>query len=180
VGDRVIVATELPIDEIRRAFIDCCHPEPKDNFIKRWLQKRRWLTRKVWKTDLFPVSTRSRRFPKHVFFYGPPESYVYMVHEQRHQREVILGVANYDLKTDIVWYAPRPLRHHNVLWIMGDYGVSSSDLAECKQGFMTNHGRFLTRSLALILAQRNGQLPRNADGTFKHVHARHLFSEDLW
>ena len=44
----------------------------------------------------------------------------------------------------------------------------------CHQGFIDNHGNFLTREEAFVLASKVGQRQRKTGG------GKMLFSEDLW
>jgi len=45
-----------------------------------------------------------------------------------------------------------------------------------QQGFLLSDGTFTNRVRAMSVARRSGQVPRSG-GT---IHARELFSEDLW
>jgi hypothetical protein len=70
----------------------------------------------------------------------------------------------------VVFFAPRPARHGDVLWLLGD------DLAiyAYDQGFKTSEGRYVQRREARRIAETAGQLLPSA---IKHVE---LFSEDVW
>lgn len=61
-------------------------------------------------------------------------------------------------------------RHARLLDLAGDLAPGYRVTQE-RQGFLTSHGRFLSRDAALGVAKAAGQI--RAD-------ARHLISEDLW
>jgi len=63
------------------------------------------------------------------------------------------------------------MRHNISIKAMVNDGL---DARECEQGFIDNHGNFLTREEAFILATKTGQKQRSTGG------GDVLFSEDLW
>lgn len=69
---------------------------------------------------------------------------------------------------------PRPARHGDVIALANDF-VHEDVLRKAEQGFLTSKGRFVSRGLALHLAEVAGQLkgPRKSG-------ARILTSEDVW
>ena len=88
-------------------------------------------------------------------------------------KEIIVAVATKTLD-GTVWVATKPKRHHDVLRLMCNAGLSIEECATGKQGFLTNYGRFLSRLQALPVALRAKQ----TDG-FAYDGGR-LYSEDLW
>ena len=68
----------------------------------------------------------------------------------------------------------RPARHLDVIHYMTSLGLSPSVIAQSQQGFTTDTGRFVTRSRALKIARRAGQLKAAP------THPDELFSEDVW
>lgn len=111
---------------------------------------------------------------------------------------------------DVVWYAPRPYRHHHVLQTLEYFDATSGSKVKAHQGFLTNHGNFVNRYRGMYRAVLMGQLThgnttfmdqiRMADKKFHvddpklsgivHLEDRDpngylmlstpLFSEDLW
>lgn len=78
------------------------------------------------------------------------------------------------LSNGVIHTLPKPLRHHDILNYMKGHGVSLEDRLLAKKGFVTNHGKFVTRHAAVRIAEEAGQLIRK----FSQTHG--LFSEDLW
>ena len=98
--------------------------------------------------------------------------------------------------SDNVWSAPRPCRHHHVIWLY-TYGTVDQptehsieirrtlERADVDQGFKTSTGRFVDRIEAKLIAVAAGQY-RNSESS----HAKNctglgyqgdeLFSEDVW
>lgn len=72
----------------------------------------------------------------------------------------------------IIYYLPRPNRHHHVIRMIG--GISGPDT----QGFYDFRGNFLDRKQAYIRAIATGQLKR--DPSPLKYQGDELFSEDLW
>jgi len=72
----------------------------------------------------------------------------------------------------IVCSVPRPGRHHNVIREMARAGVPIPITGE--QGFLTSDGLFVSRRLAMGIAEDAGQLIRDTRGSDQ------LFSEDVW
>jgi hypothetical protein len=76
----------------------------------------------------------------------------------------------------ITYSLPRPNRHHNVIWdIVEKTGVKTVDSRNDDQGFLDNHGNYLTRRQALRVARAAGQLKPDAQ-----IRCGLLFSEDVW
>ena len=73
-------------------------------------------------------------------------------------------------KDGTIWCVLKPGRHHHCIAFMAEHGANKQ---EHRQGFLTNHYRFIGREEAHALAQQNGQATNPA-------HGYHLFSEDLW
>jgi hypothetical protein len=71
---------------------------------------------------------------------------------------------------DVVYSAPRPGRHHDVMREMRERDVDAS----IRQGFMTSLGRFVDREEALGIATRAGQIASKTNPAWM------LFSEDMW
>lgn len=70
---------------------------------------------------------------------------------------------------DLTLSLPRPCRHHHVIQhYVAETGKTGSGL---RQGFITNHGRFVDRSEAARLAFAAGQIAKPKP---------QLYSEDLW
>lgn len=69
---------------------------------------------------------------------------------------------------------PRPARHHDVIAQMTRDGCTSDYIARCEQGFTTDTIPFVRRAPAKRIAEKGGQL------IGEPIHARELFSEDLW
>lgn len=71
-----------------------------------------------------------------------------------------------------LWWLPPPRRHHDLI---GEIAATKHRHAICgdSQGFITEGGVFLSRSAALRLVRKTGQLLREPRG-------RVLTSEDLW
>lgn len=66
---------------------------------------------------------------------------------------------------------PAPNRHHHVIHRIRPTG-------KVEEGFMDDHGNFISRKLAFILAKANGQLNRKPGA--EHYQGDELFSEDIW
>jgi len=77
------------------------------------------------------------------------------------------------IKYDGVPYAlPKPARHHHVIKAVSEFVGEANWPVDQEQGFMTDRGRFVNRSLAMRIALQARQLsmaPRPW-----------LASEDLW
>ena len=65
-------------------------------------------------------------------------------------------------------------RHHNCFHIASMIPKTDPDKIDRSQGFLTSHDRYVSRSAAMLIARREGQLidPTNMSDT--------LFSEDLY
>lgn len=76
---------------------------------------------------------------------------------------------------ELVLSVPRPGRHHSIFKVIDDLGLTISKLPKiARQGFVTSHGRFVSRSLALAIAERAGQV------AVKNGNPKELYSEDVW
>lgn len=74
-----------------------------------------------------------------------------------------------------IFSLPRPARHGNIVWWMGDeYGYEDGEYGPEYQGFVTSAGRYVDRVEALKIAQAAGQIIE------KHGNRNKLFSEDCW
>ena len=73
-----------------------------------------------------------------------------------------------------IFSLPRPNRHHNIIRHMRTLGKSIDDIANSRQGFLTNESVFVGRVEALKIAQDAGQLLSNPGAP------PNLFSEDVW
>lgn len=66
----------------------------------------------------------------------------------------------------------RPARHHDILQQLDKrLGIIGGDY----QGFLTDQGEFVSRDIALTIAEEAGQVVAG-----KTVHRDQLFSEDVW
>jgi hypothetical protein len=86
-----------------------------------------------------------------------------------------------------VWTLPQPARHHIILQAIAMSYWDPDKQEPCQvrdeiQGFITNEGKFVTRTDAFKLALEAGQLKHiNKDVLELKKHtAGMLFSEDLW
>lgn len=71
---------------------------------------------------------------------------------------------------------PPPARHHTILNFMATImEIDARQVAPSNQGFLSNKGRFLNRTEAFYIAQREGQIIKKTGGN-----APALYSEDLW
>lgn len=69
---------------------------------------------------------------------------------------------------------PAPKRHHHVL--QSDWFI---ECGESVQGFLTDSGHFVDRTLGMVIAREAGQLIRDETDPKKYQGPL-LFSEDLW
>lgn len=99
--------------------------------------------------------------------------------------ERITGVALLFGKTaPFVVAEDAPKRHHDVIAKARDLGLSVAAIAQAEQGFWTSEGRFVSRRVAMSIAQDAGQLRREevrGGLTLERVYAGpELYSEDVW
>lgn len=115
---------------------------------------------------------RSFRWPRH-HFYGGPEKWFkeYFKPTSIHQERIELVAMKHP--NGNVYAVERPGRHSHILQMLYEQGVPSANGQE-DQGFVTNHGRYVNRQEAVIIASSRGQLIR------KTSPVNQLFSEDLW
>ncbi len=73
---------------------------------------------------------------------------------------------------DQVYSLPPPARHHTVIQMMAELGMGPETMGD--QGFVTDSGRFVSRSEAAIIATQADQL------ILKSFPTDLLFSEDVW
>lgn len=75
-----------------------------------------------------------------------------------------------------IFWARRPARHHDVIRAMTALNAYIGQNAQNRhtQGFLTQHGRFVTRTEAAAIARAAGQVRTRTD-VFNA-----LFSEDVW
>lgn len=78
----------------------------------------------------------------------------------RKNNNIILGVRHFD----------NIMRHLMMIFNGSSYWL------DCEQGFIDNHGTFLTRSEAFIIANENNQIIR----TLGSEHTGELYSENLY
>jgi len=118
------------------------------------------------------LNLRSYRWPRH-HFYGGPEKWFkeYFKPTSNHQERIELVAIK--LPNGNVYAVERPGRHPHILHMLHEQGVPSF-LGQEEQGFVTNHGRYVNRQEAVIIASSQGQLIR------KTSPVNQLFSEDLW
>jgi hypothetical protein len=74
----------------------------------------------------------------------------------------------------LVFSAPKPARHDDLLRLMAECGADKVTARASVPGFMTSDGHFLGRRQAKIVARNAGQLLERASGLDE------LFSEDVW
>lgn len=67
-----------------------------------------------------------------------------------------------------------PNRHHHIIWYIVEV-TGEDSIEENLQGFINNHGRFLNRKSAKLVAERAGQILDNEAPILSE-----LFSENLW
>lgn len=72
------------------------------------------------------------------------------------------------------WSLEPPARHHDVMRSMWEAGIQ--DPGKGEQGFLTEHGEFVGRREAAIIARNAGQI----GGRKRTDPQDQLFSEDLW
>lgn len=158
--------------------------------LRSWLEKKQIVARRIQSYTHYPVKSTSLKYPDEVFFYGTlleyarafPKRYEFQsgVAKSQIAPEKIVGVANYDHFSGLVWLGLAPLRHHHLFQYMDEYGVDWVRIWYAEQGFMTSFGRWVDRVEGLRVAKHAKQLKLNPDGSQKHAHNTHLFSEDLW
>lgn len=72
---------------------------------------------------------------------------------------------------------PPPARHHTILNFMATVmNIEVIDVHPVNQGFLTSQGRFVNRTEAFYIADRNRQIRHKSGNQDKPV----LYSEDLW
>lgn len=77
-----------------------------------------------------------------------------------------------------VWSVPAPGRHHNVIWVLRDFGYSLGRISYGEEGFVTDDDRFVTRAEALAIARANGQLIEEHRALAEKL--GELYSEFVW
>lgn len=77
-------------------------------------------------------------------------------------------------KARLIYTMERPARHGTILQAVGRAGIQLPKRGTT-QGFLTNTGDFVSRQLAYIIAEAEGQIIRNPP-----VSVGELFSEDIW
>lgn len=81
------------------------------------------------------------------------------------------------MKRGMIFTLPPPARHHTILAVLNEEFDILQD-GSTEQGFITDHGEFVRRKPALMIAQHAGQLKRSQEpGSYQ---GPELFSEDLW
>ena len=92
----------------------------------------------------------------------------YRCYERRPTKVVAAAIVH----GEKVYTLPKPNRHHNIIKHIADKEGSYRP-TKAIQGFVDEHGNFLTRKEAAKIVIENGQLD-------KLRWPPHLFSEDLW
>lgn len=77
-----------------------------------------------------------------------------------------------------VWWAPAPARHHNVMWLMRDFGFSIGRISHSEEGFITDADEFVSRTDAMVIAKAANQLV--AEHYEVSQHYVELYSEWVW
>ena len=57
-----------------------------------------------------------------------------------------------------IWSLPKPLRHHNVLHVMAQFGAKLNAERISSQGFLDLDGTYLNRTQAMVNAEINNQI----------------------
>lgn len=165
-----------------------------DGFVKepaswlRALERRKWRNRRYVISERLPTMTKMiwKEWPiqpdswNHMYFYGDAEVYVKTgraVHGTLNP-EIVRGVATYDPHTGLIWYSRAPARHHNLYWIMTEYGVTEYEKSQCIEGFLTSRGNFITREEAMPMARENFQIVRECSNR-NQLYSEHLFEGSL-
>jgi hypothetical protein len=77
-----------------------------------------------------------------------------------------------------VWSVPAPGRHHNVIWLMRDMGISVGRISHSEEGFVTDADEFVSRADALDIARAAGQLVEEHKDLAERL--GELYSEFVW
>ena len=77
-----------------------------------------------------------------------------------------------------VWSVPAPGRHHNVIWLMRDMGISVGRISHSEEGFVTDADEFVSRADALDIARAAGQLVEEHKDLAEQL--GELYSEFVW
>lgn len=86
-------------------------------------------------------------------------------------QERILSVMIIDLKGNVTSTVRPGGHHHCYVW---RHHITGEDMPHCREGFFTNHCRFVSREEGLKIAQAAGQIVK------KHPSYDELYSEDMW
>lgn len=163
-------------------YIDGYWEEPQPFFIRKFLEDRLWIKRRLMLSRDLPTYTASIEFPDQNFFYGIPSAYARRAttHGWLDLPNQITCVSAMDHKSGILWAARKPFRHHHLMQFMWEYGVSALDRQSANQGFLNGVGQHLGREEALQIALNTRQMKEYMGDKPIHSHERELFSEDLW
>jgi hypothetical protein len=118
------------------------------------------------------------QYPHLVFYRGLVSSFpIYMAELDRPEKVVASSNKLFvDGQLQVFVGYPKARHHHLITLIVEVFG-DKYDKRFCyphNQGFMTSHGRIVTRTQARKIAEAQKQL---LEGAYEH---RHLFSEDIW
>lgn len=121
--------------------------------------------------------TRFGLYPGHRFLRGSPKGMLKVTEEYSTKiAEYIEYAACFNLRNDEIFVVNQPGRHHHVVHFMASIGIKQTTLAN--QGFLTNRGRYVNRTEAMIIARKADQLlDKNKDKSYRD---RELYSEDVW
>jgi hypothetical protein len=94
---------------------------------------------------------------------------------------MITGVAFFCKDTGMIISLPKPNRHSDVISQMWEAENKRFKEIKWEQGFINDHGKFLSRTDAAKYVLKIGQeLTENAKEEYKDRGLTLLFSEDLW
>jgi hypothetical protein len=120
-------------------------------------------------------SMRSFHYNGNMFYYGYSEAFLNNKELALEKPEIITGVAVLHAKSNIVFVAFQPLRHHDVIRAIDKQSNDGPLVRKDDQGFFTSHGRIINRKEALKVALNTNQViaPAQLRGDL-------LYSEDVW
>ena len=81
-----------------------------------------------------------------------------------------IATAAVKLSNGLIVSLPRPARHHDIINALARINVICLE-----QGFLTDEGRFVTRSEGWVIAQDAGQIVYECGGV-----SGELYSDNLW
>ena len=110
----------------------------------------------------------------HEFYFGLPEAFVTNNKVLTQVPERVTGVSVRHAKSGLIYVAFAPLRHHHVICVIDERTNDGPKVSRHDQGFITNHGRIVSRKEAYSIVVANGQISRLTPRSGE------LYSEDLW